>query len=172
MGSQGIHSACDTIIVLKKPDGDLRGTLTVKGRDIEERRLDVLFDRDLCTWRIIGEGSVTRPEPRAQAEILTLLQDAGPDGMKTGEIAKALGKQSSATNNLLNALLERGKIDNITRGTWVISHIHNSSQVKNNENVKFTYSHPLRESENVNLRERANSVNSAPTCPAGELEIY
>ena len=153
MGSQGINGACDTIILLKKPDGRPEGTMRIKGRDVEEKCFNVVFDKDICSWRITGEGEIVRAEPKAQAEILSLLKEAGQDGMKTGDIAKALEKQPNAINNLLTALQCAGKVVNISRGIWAYSQIHDNSQMNKNEQMKFTNSYFPRESENVNMEE-------------------
>ena len=158
MGSQGINSACDTIIVINKPDGEASGTMTIKGRDIEERRLNIIFDKDICTWRITGEGNFEKQEPAAQAAVLELLEDAGPMGMKTGIIAEALKKNVSGVSNLLNSLLSKGKVHQPSYGYWSsVSHSHKLSQMKVSESVKvdnevtFTDSLPLSNSESVKV---------------------
>ena len=71
MGSQGINGAVDTIILLKKPDGKPEGTMKIKGRDVEEKCLNVAFDKDICSWRITGEGELIKGDPQAQTEVIS-----------------------------------------------------------------------------------------------------
>ena len=157
MGSQGINGACDTIILLKKPDGKPEGTMRIKGRDVEESCYNVIFDRDICTWRIIGEGEIVRADPKAQAEILLLLENAGQEGMAPKEIQKALGLTPSATSNRLKAV--EGKTTKVN-GRYIISHFHDNSQMNKSEIMNFTNTHTTKESEKMNSE------------PEKELDIY
>jgi len=152
MGSQGINGACDTIILLKKPDGKTDGTMRIKGRDVEENCYNVSFDKDICTWRITGEGEIVRGDPKAQAELLSLLEKAGPEGMTPAEIKDALGLSSSAASNRLKAV--EGKTRKVN-GRYVISRFHDNSQMSKSEKVNmdaqgdFTFSDIPREDEKV-----------------------
>ncbi|MDR0497349.1 MAG: helicase RepA family protein, partial [Treponema sp.] len=116
MGSQGINGACDTIVLLKKPDGKSDGTIRIKGRDVEEACFNVIFDKDICTWRITGEGEIVKADTQARSEVISVLEKAGPQGMKTGEIAAALGKEINAISNLLRTLQNMGRVKNISYG--------------------------------------------------------
>jgi len=154
MGSQAFNGATDTIILLQKKDGKNEGSIRIKGRDIEEKSFDLLFDRDICTWRIIGESEIVKSDPRAQAEILSLLEK-NPEGLKTSDIAVMLGKQASAISNLLKTLDGKGKVKK-QAGKWIYSQFHDNSQMNNSENMNkenFTISHSLRDNENVNKKE-------------------
>jgi RecA-family ATPase len=122
MGSQGINGAVDTIILLQKKDGKNEGSMRIKGRDVEEKCYNVSFDRDVCSWVITGESDiVVQGVSEAQAEVLSLLEKSGADGMKTGDIATALGKKDSAISNILKILCARGKIKNTTYGKYAVS---------------------------------------------------
>jgi hypothetical protein len=153
MGSQGINGAVDTIILLKKPDGKPEGTMKIKGRDVEESCLNVSFDRDICTWRIIGEGEIVRADPKAQADVLSVLKESGPEGMKTGDIADRMGKKPNAILDSLNSLLDKGKVKRISHGIWAYSEIQDNSKLNspeylnNGETGKFRNSDTLRETE-------------------------
>jgi RecA-family ATPase len=129
MGSGGINSAVDTIISLQRPDGKDTGKLRIKGRDIEEKCLDLVFDKDICTWRIVGESEVvTKGDPRAQAEVLSLLEE-NIEGLKTVDIADRLGKKDNAISNILKKLYDKGKV--IKRGNrWIYSLFHDNSQIE------------------------------------------
>jgi hypothetical protein len=152
MGSQGINGAVDTIILLQKKDGKNEGKMRIKGRDIEEKCLDIIFDRDLCTWRITGESEIVSSEPKAQAEILSLLERAGQEGMTTGDIAKALNKTDPAVCNILKVLDQKGKAIKV-HGKWTHSQFHNDTDMNKNENMNFTNSQCSRDNENVKNEE-------------------
>ena len=162
MGSQGINGACDTIILLKKPDGKSEGTMRIKGRDVEEKCFNVIFDKDICSWRITGVGEIVKAEPQAQAEVLSLLEKAGPGGMKTGDIANTLGKKTNAILDSLNNLLNKGKVKNLIHGIWAVnSDIQGNSELNSAEYLKFRNSVLPRETEFTEFEK-----------PEKELEIW
>jgi hypothetical protein len=157
MGSQGINGACDTIILLKKPDGKDEGTMRIKGRDIEEKCLNVIFDKDICTWRITGEGEIGKTDPKAQQELIALLEKAGKEGMKTGDIAEALGKTGPAISNLLKILEGKNRVINVSYGKYILSQFNEVSRMNVSESVNidkaatFTDSHLPRQAESVKV---------------------
>jgi hypothetical protein len=119
MGSQGIVGAVDTTIFLQKKEGGNGGLLRVRGRDIEEKCYSVTFDRDVCSWIISGEADlIQRGDPAAQAEVLELLKKAGEKGMRTKDVADALGKKNNTVGNIFKILAEKGKIEKITHGVF------------------------------------------------------
>jgi len=117
MGSRGINSAADTIILLKR-NGKGAGTMTVKGRDVEEKAYSLSFNSEMCTWCITGESELGMGDSRAQTEVLDILSTRGAEGMQTGHIAKALGKTSNTVLAALNQLMKKGKASNIKHGIW------------------------------------------------------
>jgi hypothetical protein len=158
MGSQGISGAVDTLVFLHKKDTAQEGTLRIQGRDIEPTHKRIVFDNDFLYWRIVGDATVPVEKlPEKQEEVLTILEEAGPDGMRSKEIAETLGKSESATGNLLKTLKTKNMVFNPSHGTWALSHFHTNSHVKtdekseNNENGNSHFHIPLRKNENVNL---------------------
>lgn len=166
MGSQGINGAVDTIILLKKPDGKPDGTMRIKGRDVEETCYDITFDKDICTWRITGRGDVVRSLPKAQADVLAILQAAGEAGISTGEIASKLGKTSSAVLDSLNHLMKQSKAIKLCHGTWASTDIKENSELNNPELPKLRNSDSSRQNE---LTEFENPVSPEQE---QELDIY
>jgi len=166
MGSQGINGAVDTIILLKKPDGKPDGTMRIKGRDVEETCYDITFDKDICTWRITGRGDVVRSLPKAQADVLAILEAAGESGISTGDIANKLGKTSNAVLDSLNNLMKQSKAKKLCHGTWAISEIKENSDLDNPELLKLRNSDSSRQNE---LTEFENHVMNEQE---PELDIY
>ena len=56
-GTNGIAGSADTLMVLKKEKRSQRkATLTCTGRDIEDRRIDLEFDRTSCIWEMRSDS--------------------------------------------------------------------------------------------------------------------
>ncbi|MDR2435237.1 MAG: AAA family ATPase [Treponema sp.] len=157
MGSQGISGAVDTLIFLHKKDTAHEGTLRIQGRDIEPTHKRIVFDSDFLYWRILGDAAAPEEKlPEKQEEVLAVLEEAGPDGLRSKEIAEKLGKSESAAGNLLKALKDKDKVFNPSHGTWALSHFHTNSHVKTDESSEKGNSQihvPYRKCENVNLDE-------------------
>jgi len=154
MGSTGFAAAVDTTILLQKKDGKNEGSIRIKGRDIEEKSYDITFDKEICTWRIIGESEIVRSDPKAQAEVLSLLEK-NPEGLKTSDIATMLGKKDNAISNILKTLDGKGKAKRHDN-KWFYSQFHDNSKMNKSEFMnkkEFTNSCSLRVNENVNINE-------------------
>ena len=56
-GTNGIAGSADTLMVLKKPKRtDRKANLYCTGRDIEDRSLELLFDRETCRWKVTADS--------------------------------------------------------------------------------------------------------------------
>ncbi len=57
-GTNGIAGSADTLMVLKKPKRtDRKAELYCTGRDIEDRSLELLFDRETCRWKVTKDSN-------------------------------------------------------------------------------------------------------------------
>jgi hypothetical protein len=65
-GSTGLTAAADAVLVLQRARGQGDATLSVTGRDIEERELALRFDQTTMQWTLIGDAETLRRE-REQA---------------------------------------------------------------------------------------------------------
>jgi len=61
-GSTGLAAAADAVLVLQRARGQVEATLSVTGRDIEERELALRFDPTLMAWTLVGDAEVLRRE--------------------------------------------------------------------------------------------------------------
>lgn len=158
LGSTGIIGAVDTILMLQKPDGKNEGKLRIKGRDVEEKSFDLVFDKDICTWRITRESDVvTKGDPKAQAEVLSLFEN-NPEGLKTGDIAVTLGKKDNAISNILRILDGKGKIKK-QGNKWIYSQLHDNSlmnNIVNLNNKEFINSDTPRDNKILNSDSKKN----------------
>jgi biotin operon repressor len=121
MGSQSISGAVDTLVFLHKKDTAHEGTLRIQGRDIEPTHKRIVFDSDFLYWRIVGDAVAPEEKlPEKQEEVLAVLEEAGPEGMRLKDIAEKLNKSRQAITNLLNGLEKRDMVINTDRGGWTL----------------------------------------------------
>lgn len=110
-GSTGLTGACDTIFVLEKLDRtEADATLFVSGRDIEDRKGALVFDRKTGLWRWTGDAA-DLALGRERMAIRNVLRDADGRPMSPTQIADALGKKKTAVHNLLAKMLESGEVE-------------------------------------------------------------
>ena len=102
LGSTGITAAADTLIVLEKNKNVVN--LHVRGRDVEEDKLELKFDSQTLSWMLVGNaGKYSLTAERK--EIVDLLRDKGCS-MKLKDIADAIGKKSDNVRHLLEKLMD------------------------------------------------------------------
>ncbi|KZE13437.1 hypothetical protein AVT10_15575 [Sphingomonas hankookensis] len=118
-GTRGLTGSADSTIVLTKGFGNENSGLYGRGRDIEEFEKTVLFDRTTCQWRIAGNIIAPAATPEQQA-ILDVLSDAD-EPMAAGDIARAVGKSSSNTSQLLTKLIEGGRVAKVAYGKFAVA---------------------------------------------------
>jgi hypothetical protein len=108
-GSTGITGAADTIMILDKPArNEPTGTLFVSGRDIEELKGAVRFDRETGLWRWLGDDAELKMS-NERREIRNILREAeGP--LAPSDIAKLTGKRTTAIHNLLTKMVAAGEV--------------------------------------------------------------
>lgn len=108
-GSTGITGAADTIMILDKPSrNEPTGTLFVSGRDIEELKGAVRFDRETGLWRWLGDDAELKMS-NERLEIRNILRDAGGP-LGPAAITKLTGKRTTAIHNLLTKMVAAGEV--------------------------------------------------------------
>lgn len=116
-GTTGLTAAADTILIMGRERGQADGTLFITGRDVEEQDLAMSFDKQTCTWSVMGEAQEYRISKERQ-EILDVLKRAGKP-LSPVEVAKELGKNERTTKNLMYALLDSQLIKQIGYGRYI-----------------------------------------------------
>jgi hypothetical protein len=115
-GTLGLTGGVDTIAVMKRRAGVV--TLYVEGRDLAEPvEKAVLFDRETCRWKILGEAAeIQRSTERRRVHAVLA---TAPDGMSSTEIAAAAGlKGRNAADLLLSRMVQDGEIERVKRGVY------------------------------------------------------
>lgn len=114
-GSVGFSGAADSLVMLRRGRGEAGAVLSVTGRDIPESELALSFDPAVGTWTLLGDAT-EYSQNSERREILEVLRGAGE--LKTGEIAKELGKEVSAVSHILRRMHADGLVDNPSYGKW------------------------------------------------------
>jgi hypothetical protein len=118
-GSTGITGAADTIMILDKPSrNEPTGTLFVSGRDIEELKGAVRFDRETGLWRWLGDDAELKMS-NERREIRNILRDASQP-LGPADIAKLTGKKTTAIHNLLTKMVDAGEAAQLGHGKYVL----------------------------------------------------
>lgn len=76
-GTNGLSGAADTILILSKSKrNSTNATLYCVGRDIEERELELQFDKTECIWKLISD-SIENPEmvlPKEMSDLVLMMK--------------------------------------------------------------------------------------------------
>jgi 5S rRNA maturation endonuclease (ribonuclease M5) len=113
-GSTAIVGAADAAWVLTKKRGETEGSLFISGRDIEERRGTLQFDKDSGLWRWIGDTAELKMND-LERDIRNAILEAGkPCGSK--EICEQLGLKTSGRdydriNKAVQRMKDRGELE-------------------------------------------------------------
>ncbi len=114
-GTTGITGSADAVMILKRGRGQADGTLTLTGRDIEERELALKFHPQEGLWELMGEAAEYSLSQERQ-EILSILRNVGP---KTpAQLAKITDKKPGAIRFLLMKMRDTGGIRRNDKGEY------------------------------------------------------
>jgi DNA-binding transcriptional ArsR family regulator len=131
-GSVGFSGAADSLVMLRRGRGEAGAVLSVTGRDIPERELALNFDPTVGSWTLLGDAA-EYSQTNERREILEVLQGAGE--LKTGEIAKELGKELSAVSHILRRMHADGLVENPSYGKWARKERQSCQTVKPREDI-------------------------------------
>ena len=104
LGSTGKGATADTVLGLYRERGKIGAKLAVTGRDVEERVLDIWFDRTTGCWQLADEPNAgVSPAKRELLEIVTMM-----DGATLSELSEATGKDRGYLHRVLADLVNLG----------------------------------------------------------------
>lgn len=116
-GTTGLTGAVDTMLVIKK-SGE-KNTLHITGRDVMWNEYSITFDDKTFTWNVAGNAEEIKTTAERQ-EILNTLE-AHKREMKSGEIAKIIGKSNANTSKMLGKLAKDGLVESPKYGTYKLT---------------------------------------------------
>jgi hypothetical protein len=117
-GTLGLTGAPDTILVLKR---EAKGTYTLhgRGRDLVEFEKAMVFNKDACTWTIIGDAHEIKLT-NERAAIIEALVEAG-EAVGPAEIATVTGMKAANIRKILPKLLKDGAIKKEGFGKYTLA---------------------------------------------------
>jgi hypothetical protein len=130
-GTAGLAGAADTIIVLSRDRQEAAGLLKVTGRDVAEGEYAVTF-KDGAVWELDGHDLETAREKAQKVRATTRATAAAgdrmldvvlyayehPDGVRRGDVAKALKLEPSVAGVYLARAVDSGRLQRAERGLY------------------------------------------------------
>ena len=115
-GTLGLTGVVDTILVLKR---ETSGGIILhgRGRDLAEIEKAVAFNKDACTWTIIGSATEARASVERKA-ILSALRDIGEPATPT-EIATAADLKLASVKHLVLKMVKGGLLKKTEYGKYM-----------------------------------------------------
>src|SRR5262245_7964283 len=109
-GTLGLTGAVDSMLVLKRSvGGGSNYVLHGKGRDLIEVEKAMEFNRDACTWRIVGDAAPVRRSAE-RTLILDAITEAG-EPIGPNDIAAEVRMKPGNVRRLLGKLVKDGAIE-------------------------------------------------------------
>jgi hypothetical protein len=114
-GSAGITGAADTVWIWERKDREkMEGTLIISGRDIEDCKYGLTWDKSLGVW--MYQGTAREVQVRgAEREVLDAIQTIGKPA-SVSEIQQICGKTGRWVYKSLKGLLESGVVEKSVTG--------------------------------------------------------
>jgi hypothetical protein len=130
-GTHGLAGAADTIIVLARDRQEAAGLVKVTGRDVAEGEYAVTF-KDGAVWELDGHDlevarekaqkvrATTRATAAAGDRMLDVVLYAyeHPDGVRRGDVAKALKLEPNVVGVYLARAVDTGRLQRAERGLY------------------------------------------------------
>lgn len=133
-GTNGLAGGVDTMFVLDKSKRcSTNATLYCSGRDIEDREIELSFDKDSCTWNFISDSS-DNPEMLLPIEMQKLIEMmksissfCGSNSDFVERYAKFTGREIKA--NALKRMMNRWRSELEENGIYFESRKQNNVRV-------------------------------------------
>jgi DNA polymerase len=117
-GTLGLTGAVDTVMLLWRQGNGV--VLAAKGRDVEETTKAVVFNRDTCTWTIIGDADEVK-RSNERENILKAFAEAGAEPLSPNQIAAATGMKPTNVRKLMQRMKVDGLIKAAKYGKYVLN---------------------------------------------------
>jgi hypothetical protein len=114
-GTLGLTGCADGVAIITRTAQGT--TMYLRGRDVEEQELALMFDPKSCRWSILGEaGEVHRSDTRKR--ILDALR-AATEPMNPNDVADACDTSIGAVKKQLQRMARAGEVTKASRGRYV-----------------------------------------------------
>jgi len=119
-GTLGLAGCPDTIMLIKR---DAAGaTLHARGRDLPEISKAVSFNKNACTWTVLGDAEIVH-RSQQRTKITGAIATAG-EALGAKEIAAATNMKEGNVRNMLRYMEGDGEIKRVERGRYTLSPTH------------------------------------------------
>jgi hypothetical protein len=108
LGSTAKAALCDCIWGLYKQQGKGGATLAITGRDVDDRRLSLWYDKATSCWQAQGDSDMVKVT-KGRAELMKVLADLGK--ATATEIANAIGRDRGNVHRSLQELVQAKILD-------------------------------------------------------------
>ena len=112
----GLTAAVDSVLIVRR-DANGNHTLHGRGRDLVELEKALGFNRDNCTWMIIGDASEVKRSADRKAIVSALIERG--EEMTAKDIATETGLRVSKLRPLLKRMVGDGEIRRGKRGRFL-----------------------------------------------------
>ena len=111
----GLTAAVDSVLIIKR---DTHGNCTLhgRGRDLVEIEKALVFNKDNCTWTLLGDAFEMKESADRNAIIAALAE--GQTEMSLQDIAAATGINGTKLRVRLHRMVNRREINRTTRGRY------------------------------------------------------
>lgn len=111
-GTLGLSAAADSMMVLKRPPLSSDAKLHVRGRDVDERTMDLSWDAEHLLWAVADPAGAKTEAGR----LLEYLRENGPS--KAMAVAQGLGKGYEAVRRALQRMAREGMVEADGKGLF------------------------------------------------------
>lgn len=170
-GTTGISGAVDAVFVLNKDKrNESKANLLCTGRDIEQREVQLSFNRENCTWELIND-SLENPVPTMPQEMIDFIEFMKSQKYFKGSNTDLVNEFNYYSNYNLTAkslkqMMNKYRYDLEDNGVQFVSHRSNGQRI-----VKVSYL-PVSDSSAVSDEKKVGVKTSVSfvTCdPVGEI---
>jgi hypothetical protein len=117
-GTTGITGVADAIMILKRGRGQVDGTLTLTGRDIEEQELALRFHGQEGLWELMGDAAECAMS-RERQEIMEIVRKDGP--ILATQVANTSGRNIASIRKILWRMKTDGEIKMDEKNRYYVS---------------------------------------------------
>lgn len=122
-GSQGITGVVDTMMLLNRKDDENTATMRIKGRDIQESTLDLMFNPTTYWWELCNDKadfiingygkSSNSDESLMTVQIIKLLRDRPTSSLSLPEITDSTGRDKRLVHRCLKKLQDMDIVEQL-----------------------------------------------------------
>lgn len=131
-GSTGLTGAADGSLVLKRVRGQDEATLTLRGRDVEEKSLALKFDGTRGTWNLMGDATAYQMT-EMQRKIRAAIEEAGGKATPK-QVADLTGCDYNNIKQAMYKMSKRNLLSVEGRGVYSINNPTNFDNQDNRDN--------------------------------------